>query len=241
MEARLDELDSLFGAQKIDLGIRNLEKQLEELPQPKAIAEVRAKRAALQKKAVQIAALKKDASKRLARTHDEDASLAKKESGVQAAIEAAGGDYRNVEARTKELAGIAKRRSALAENLEQIEAELAKIAGLGAQVAAALQELDSAEAQAIADYRREGGALKQQMAVLEQQRDAILVGIDAQLVEAYRKIADRLGSVAVGELDGNRCSVCRSVIDGGRLIDLRNQAPLGTCPSCTRMLIIRPE
>ena len=42
MEARLDELDSLFGAQKIDLGIRNLEKQLEELPQPKAIAEVRA-------------------------------------------------------------------------------------------------------------------------------------------------------------------------------------------------------
>ena len=223
MEARLDELDSLFGAQKIDLGIRNLEKQLEELPQPKAIAEVRAKRAALQKKAVQIAALKKDASKRLARTHDEDASLAKKESGVQAAIEAAGGDYRNVEARTKELAG------------------LAKIAGLGAQVAAALQELDSAEAQAIADYRREGGALKQQMAVLEQQRDAILAGVDAQLVEAYRKIADRVGSVAVGELDGDRCSVCRSVIDGGRLIDLRNQAPLGTCPSCTRMLIIRPE
>ena len=41
-----------------------------------------------------------------------------------------------------------------------------------------------------------------------------------------------------GVLDGNRCGACRTVIDGGRLIDLRNQAPLGMCPSCKRLLVI---
>lgn len=239
MEARLDDLDNLLAAQKIDLEISNLKKKLEGLPQPRTIAEARAKRSALQKKSGQIGALAKDAAKRLSRIADEDASLAKKEKGVQTAIESAGGDYRNVEARTKELAGIAKRRATLADDRAQVESERSRIGELESQVTAALGELDGIEERAIEGYRREGGALQQQAALLEKQRDAVLAHVDGQLVEEYRKTAERLGSIAVAELDGDHCSVCRSAIDGGRLIDLRNQAPLGTCPACTRMLIIR--
>lgn len=239
MEARIDDLERLLDAQKIDQDIRSSKKQLSELPQPKAIADSRAKRAALQKKCDQIEALKKDASKRLSRVKDEDESLSKKENGVQAAIDSAGGDYRNVEARSKELAGISKRRNTLAENRSEIESELSKIASLEAQVLGAMQDIDAKEARLIEGYQREGGAIQQKVAVLEKQRDALFAQIDADLVEEYRKISDRLGSVALGELDGDRCSVCRSVIEGGRLIDLRNQAPLGSCPACTRLLIIK--
>ena len=61
--------------------------------------------------------------------------------------------------------------------------------------------------------------------------------VSPQLLDVYNRTAARSG-VAIGVLDGNRCGACRTVIDGGRLIDLRNQAPLGMCPSCKRLLVI---
>ncbi|WP_165060621.1 zinc ribbon domain-containing protein [Adlercreutzia sp. ZJ154] len=239
MEAKIDDLDRLLEVQKYDLELYNLKKQLTELPQPKVIANARTKRTELQKKADQIGALKKDATKRLLRVRDEDESLIKKERGVQAAIDAAGGDYRNIEARSKELAGIAKRRNTLSENRAEIEAELAKISALEAQVSNAIQSVERIEAQTVEEYRREGGAIQQKAIDLERQRDLLFTSIDGSLVEKYRKIAERLKGIAIGELQENRCGVCRSAIEGGRLIDLRNQAPLGVCPSCSRLLIIR--
>ncbi|MFR8300535.1 MAG: C4-type zinc ribbon domain-containing protein [Gordonibacter urolithinfaciens] len=44
--------------------------------------------------------------------------------------------------------------------------------------------------------------------------------------------------MAVGLLTEGRCGVCRTVIDGGRLIDLKAEAPLGTCPHCKRLLVV---
>ncbi|WP_251212998.1 zinc ribbon domain-containing protein [Adlercreutzia murintestinalis] len=239
MQAKMDDLDRLLEAQGFDLQIIHLKKQLAELPQPARIADARSKRQALQKKADQVAALRKDAERRLTRIADEDASLEKKQNGVQAAIDSAQGDYRNVEARTKELAGIARRRETLEAERAEADAELAKIAALHQQVCAALDEIDRLEAHAIQEYQQQGGALKKSEADLIAKRDALLDKVDAEVVEAYRKTAERLGSIALGVLEEDRCGVCRSVIDGGRLIDLKNQAPLGVCPSCKRLLIIK--
>lgn len=235
----MDDLERLLEAQSFDLQIIHLNKQLAELPQPARIADARAKRQALQKKADQIATLHKEASKRLTRIADEDASLEKKQHGVQVAIDAAQGDYRNVEARTKELAGIAKRRETLQAEHAEAEAEATKIEGLHQQVTAALEDVNRLEAQAIDEFQQQGGALKKSEADLIAKRDACLADVDADLVSEYRKTAERLGSIAIGTLDDDRCGICRSVIDGGRLIDLRNQAPLGRCPSCQRLLIIK--
>ncbi len=110
MQATKLDIELLERLQKIDLEISRLEKQLEELPQRKTILEARSKIASLETKQAQILSLMKDVKKKLTRINDEDASLAKKEKGVQAAIEAASGDFRGVEARTKELDGIFKRR-----------------------------------------------------------------------------------------------------------------------------------
>lgn len=238
MQAKMDDLDKLLEAQEFDLSIIRLDKQLSELPQPRRVAEARKKAQALQKKAEQVQALKKDAAKRLTRVTDEDASLEKKENGVQAAIDAAQGDYRNVEARTKELAGIAKRREVLTGDRTSIEAEIAKIDGLADQVTQAIRDVQRAEQQAIAEYQQQGGQIKQQISTLTEQRDALLVDVDSELVDTYRNVVKRLGSVALGALEGDRCSVCRSTVEGGRLIALRAQAPLGTCPTCSRLLII---
>ena len=111
MQVTPEEIDALYDVQAIDLEISKMERQLEELPQRQLILRLRKKREAIAEKLSQVQALRKDATKKLNRINDEDASLQKKEAGVQAAIEAAGNDFRNAESRTKELDGIFSRRN----------------------------------------------------------------------------------------------------------------------------------
>ena len=47
-----------------------------------------------------------------------------------------------------------------------------------------------------------------------------------------------IGGVAIGRLLEDTCGICRTTIEGGRLIELRASAPLGVCPSCKRLLVI---
>lgn len=122
MEATRDDIEGLFELQRIDLEIKRLSKELDELPQRGIIVAARDKKTAIEAKSEQVAELKRATTKKITRIDDEDASLAKKEAGVQAAIDAAHGDFRNVEARTKELAGIVRRRATIAEDRAAVAA-----------------------------------------------------------------------------------------------------------------------
>ena len=233
MEATRDDIEGLFELQRIDLEIKRLSKELDELPQRGIIVAARDKKTAIEAKSEQVAELKRATTKKITRIDDEDASLAKKE----AAIDAAHGDFRNVEARTKELAGIVRRRATIAEDRAAVAAELDKISAMEAQISLALEEIGAKEQEAIDSFQKQGGDLKLAIAKLEAARGQVETKVSPQLLDVYNRTAARSG-VAIGVLDGNRCGACRTVIDGGRLIDLRNQAPLGMCPSCKRLLVI---
>ena len=238
MDVSHEQIAALLHLQKVDLELMRQRKQLDELPQRGLILAAREKRSAIAERQSQVAGLRRDTVKKITRITDEDASLVKKQQGVQAAIEAAQGNYRNVEARTKELNGIAKRRAVLSEDLDKVTAELSKIDDLDAQIALALEDVIAKEEAAIASFQKEGGALKLGIMRLEEERQGLMCGLTAESVQAYEKAATRGGGVALGKLDGTRCGACRTVLDGGRLIDLQAQAPLGTCPNCKRLLII---
>lgn len=238
MEATREDIEALFELQRIDLEIMRLSKELDELPQRAIIMAARDKKADIESKSEKVAELKRATVKKINRIDDEDASLAKKEAGVQAAIDAAHGDFRNVEARTKELAGIVRRRGTIAENRAEVQAELDKIEAMEAQIALALEEISAKEQAAIDSFQKQGGDLKLAIAKLEAGRGQVEARVDEQLARVYDRTIARTGGVAIGALDGSRCGVCRVPIDGGRLIDLRTQAPLGVCPSCKRLLVI---
>ncbi|MEF2672465.1 zinc ribbon domain-containing protein, partial [Adlercreutzia sp.] len=118
-----------------------------------------------------------------------------------------------------------------------VAAELDKISAMEAQISLALEEIGAKEQEAIDSFQKQGGDLKLAIAKLEAARGQVEAKVSPQLLDVYNRTAARSG-VAIGVLDGNRCGACRTVIDGGRLIDLRNQAPLGMCPSCKRLLVI---
>lgn len=238
MDISSEDIIALIQLQQLDLELMRKKKELEELPQRAIILEVRQKKAAVGEKQSKIAGLKRDVSRKVTRINDEDSSLAKKQQGTEAAIAAAKGEYRNVEARTKELAGIIRRREDIAQDLDKVLEELAKIEELEAQISSALEDLNAKEAAAIASFQSQGGALKMGIMKQEAERARMIEGMDQKVVSAYEKAAARSGGVAIGRLDGSRCGVCRSGIEGGRLIELKAQAPLGTCPHCRRLLII---
>lgn len=238
MDATREDIESLFEMQGIDLEIKRLAKELDELPQRGIIMAAREKKAALAAQQEKVTEVKRATTRKLTRIDDEDASLAKKEAGVQAAIDAAHGDFRNVEARTKELAGIVRRRGTIAEDRAAIQAELDKIGAMEAQIALAVEEISAKEQQAIDSFQKQGGELKLAIAKLEAARGPVEAKVDDDLARAYDRIVARSGGVAIGVLDDSRCGVCRMPIESGRLIDLRSQAPLGTCPACKRLLVI---
>ena len=238
MDATREDIEGLFELQRIDLEIMRFTKELDELPQRAIIMAARDKKAEIQAKGEKVAELKRATMKRITRIDDEDASLAKKEAGVQAAIDAAHGDFRNVEARTKELAGIVRRRGTIAEDRAAIQAELDKIGAMEAQIALAVEEISAKEQQAIDSFQKQGGELKLAIAKLEAARGPVEAKVNDDLARAYDRIVARSGGVAIGVLDDSRCGVCRMPIESGRLIDLRSQAPLGICPACKRLLVI---
>ncbi len=238
MEATREDIENLFELQRIDLEIKRLTKQLDELPQRTIIMKAREKKAAIAAQQEKVAELSRATSRKLARIDDEDASLAKKEAGVQAAIDAARGDFRNVEARTKELAGIVRRRGTIAEDREKVVAELEKVRAIEDQIASALEEVGAKEQQAIEVFQKRGGELKQSIAELQSQRNQVKSRLDAEMSRAFDRVSARAGGVVIGVLDEARCGVCHAPIESGRLIDLRAQAPLGVCPACKRLLVI---
>ncbi len=241
MQAKSEEIEILYEVQRADLEVKRLNKQLEDLPQRETILATRKKREAIEAKRAQIAKLRKETAKKLTRINDEDASLEKKENGVQAAIEAAGDDYRNVEARTKELNGIFRRRGELAENRTAAEAELSKIKELDVQVEKALNELDATEAEATQSFKSEGTALMQEIARTKAIIESLMAQLSPEVATFFQRTARMFDTVSIATLEGSSCSVCRAKIEPGRLIDLRQQAPLANCPSCKRILIISED
>lgn len=239
MQVERDEMAALLTLQTIDLDIMQKTKEFEGLPQREQIMKLRSKKEALAGQVSKVSKYKKDAKQRLSRVNDEDASLIKRQAGIQAAIEAAHGDFRNVEARSKELAGITRRRETVAQQQEKIRGEISKLEELEAQIQLAQEEVEAEEARLVADFREQGGSLKSAIARLQAQRQPIADLVSADILSTYEKTSARCGGVAIGQLDGNRCGVCRSRIEGGRLIELKSQAPLGTCPHCKRLLVIQ--
>lgn len=239
MRADIDDISTLFRIQEIDMGARRARKQLDELPQRKAIIDARVKKRAIAEKADQVAKLRSRAEEKLASITDEDKRLQEKQAKVQKEIDDARGDFRNLGKRTKELDGAARRRGVLEDELSQVSDELAKIDAVQAKIDAATAEVEREEAVATEGFVREGGALKKQIADLEAERAHAVQSVPDDLAALYEKTAARTGGVALARLQENRCGACRSPIEAARIVDMRANGDLGTCPTCGRILVLK--
>ncbi len=238
MFAEYEDLDNLLKLQKVDLTIMQLKKQRAELPQRIQVMRLRKKKDEIQAKLDQVLGLRAKADGEMAALRNEDRALAEKQDRAQELIDAAGSDYRKVESHSKELAGAAKHREELALKMVAVEDQLLKIQGVQEQLEGGIATATAEEARLRSAFESDDNALIEQVKVLNEKRAELREAMADDLVALYDKTAAHVGGVAVGKLEESTCGVCRTSIDGGRLIELRSQAPLGRCPNCKRLLVI---
>lgn len=238
MQAEYQDLDVLVDIQRIDLQIMQKKKARGELPQRIEVVKVRKKRDEIAPKLDKVLGLQTAKEAEKTKIEDEDRSLVERQERAQADIEAAGTDYRSVESHSRDLDGIVKRRVTLEESLSALNAELDKIKAVRQQIEDALALCDQREEALRAAYQEQDDDLVDQVRKLLARRAELEKTIPADLLKLYEATAAKTGGVALGKLEDATCGVCRTTVEGGRLIELKAQAPLGTCPNCKRLLIV---
>ena len=238
MQAEYQDLDVLVDIQRIDLQIMQKKKARGELPQRIEVVKVRKKRDEIAPKLDKVLGLQTAKEAEKTKIEDEDRSLVERQERAQADIEAAGTDYRSIESHSRDLDGIVKRRVTLEESLSALNAELDKIKAVRQQIEDALALCDQREEALRAAYQEQDDDLVDQVRKLLARRAELEKTIPADLLKLYEATAAKTGGVALGKLEDATCGVCRTTIEGGRLIELKAQAPLGTCPNCKRLLIV---
>ena len=238
MQAEFQDLELMMEMQQLDLEIMQAKKKRVELPQRIKVMMLRKKRDEIAEKLEQVEGLQKKADIEMTILEDEDRLLAEKQERAQELIDAAGSDFRKVESHSREMAGAAKRREALASKIDEAKAQLDKIKGVKAQIEAAIAASEAEEAQLRQSFEAEDQALAAQVKDCTTRRNEICEQLPDNLVTLYERTAKKVGGVALGKLAEDQCGVCRATIEGGRLIELKASAPLGKCPNCGRLLIV---
>ena len=238
MDVTDTEIDVLRQLQEVDRARALAQRNLDALPQPQEILAVRKQKATILEKKVQVQDMLDSAEDELMKFFNEDEKLAAKQAESESTLQNSKGDFRSVEARSKELNGIVKRRRHVADEMMRVEGQINKIKPVMAQVLEALKALDAKEAQLIASYQAEGGTLKQLIADAEKKHAVLQEQLDTHVYKLYDQTQQRCGGIGLSFLEGATCSVCRTTFDQGKLSMIRSEAPLSSCPNCRRLLVV---
>ena len=238
METDERHTKALLELQSCDLELLQIGKKLEELPQRQRILEIRKRRQAIEEKKKKLDYLRASTDTEILGLREEDALLIEKQDALQTKIDEVRNDYRAVTANTKVLNGVAKRRNTLEADIIQSEEKLREISIVDKQIEVALNQISAQESVEVASFQQVGGALSQIKADLTRRREKMAAILDSELLARYEKKASRCGGVAVAELKGDTCSVCRNKMDIGRLLQVQAERPLSECPQCKRIMVV---
>jgi len=236
----MTEAASLLELQELDLEILRSKKRLEELPEKRAILEVRTKQREVtelrHKAELLVAKLGHD----LKAHQDEISTLTEKISAEQAKVMETT-DHRAVQSITREMDGLKRRRDKVEMESLQLMERIEKANGQTDTIDGALAQLAEKETALVERFRAAGGALQSEIAALERKRTKVAGGMDADLLKRYEAARESKGGVGVGHLDGDTCSACRMSLPAERVHDLEAGPDISTCPQCRRLIVVRTD
>jgi predicted nucleic acid-binding Zn-ribbon protein len=233
------ELDDLLGLAATDAELRRLHRQLDALPEQQQLDALLIEVTAFEERRADLG-LDRDAAQAEATRQDKqvDQLRLRLEAEQQRLY---GGDITN-----------AKELQSVRAEIESVERRIDEHEGLELE---AMERVEQIERE-VSDLETQISRAQEQMAELEAARDAaaktILVEIaehevarDAQrdklppdMREQYDAAATRHHGVAVGELDGDRCTACGISLSYADVNGLVEGPPLTTCPNCGRLMVV---
>jgi predicted nucleic acid-binding Zn-ribbon protein len=236
----MDQVHALVQLQEHDLALARLERELDEMPEKRAILAARAKIGDIEKlKARTDAAVYAiDAASRA--TEDKIATVKGKMDAEQAKL--VSGEVSN----PKELQAVSMELDSLRRRVEALESDLLgqmqKREDGAAQVAkieAALTEGHRREAELTARFKEHGGDIVAHIEAERRARSVAAAATGAELLQRYESTRASRHGIGVGVLSEGRCSACRVGLPAGKVAALEQGPDVSTCPSCGRILIVR--
>ncbi len=236
----MQETRILAELQDHDLRALRVSKQLDEIPEKRAILVARAKIAEIETllRRSEVAARAIDAG--IKRLEDEAAVFSGKIETEQAKLLSGSVTH------PKELQAISLELSALKRRLDALENDV--LAGMAkrdaataqvARIAAAVTAGKAKEAELVSAFKVRGGSLIHDLDVLAAERAALSERLSPALRSKYETLREARHGIALGVLEGHTCSVCRVGMPAGLLDRLLSGPDVGECPMCHRMLIVR--
>jgi len=234
------EPECLLELQDHDIELIRSRKRLDELPEKRAILELRAKvrdASTLRDKAeLLVRKLESEVKSRQDETVMLQAKLADEQTKVMATT-----DHRQVQSLTREMDGLKRRCDKLeVESLAYVE-RIDKAQAQVDTIEAHLAKLAEREAALIEQYKTVGGELQSQIAKIEAKRKKTAKCVAPATLERYESVRASKGGVAVGRLVGMSCSACHMELPAERVKELQAGPDIGTCPQCRRLIVVRPQ
>ncbi len=234
----MSEAADLLELQSVDVEIVRATKRLEELPEKRAILEIRAKQREIHALAAKAGMLVRKLDGEIKSRQDE-ATMLKAKIGEEQTKVMATTDHRAVQSISREMDGLRRR----CDKIEMEELQFMERADKAKGQVAAIEEhvtnLAEKEKQLIERFKKVGGGVQSEIASLEAKRKKLAKKLPAELVERYEKVRASKSGVGVGRLEESRCSACRMDLPAERLHELHTGPDIAQCPQCRRLIVVR--
>lgn len=229
----IPELSTLIKLQGIDLEIRKLKKERDELPE-----RLNALKEMIEGKNAEIAELKdRQADLRTRKTEVEDeleleTERLKKSQQKMNAVK----NNREFQAISKEIEEIKKSNKAREEEILQLEEEIEELNTIVKEKSEKINKLEkeaSAEMKRIAKAERE---IDSKIATLTEERDQVAKEVSPELMARYKFLSEKRAGIVVAAVDEGICSACNMNIPPQMFNELLRDEKLLFCPSCQRII-----
>ncbi len=236
----MDEASALLQLQEQDLEMLRAERALDELPEKRAILEVRAKQREVEglKRKADVLVSKLEAE--LRRVQDETESVTQKIEAEQAKIMTGEiVDHKQVQHISRELDALKRRNDKLEMEALQIMERIDKASGQKVKVDEALGQLKAREASYVERFKEHGGELQSRIATAAKLRAKLAASLRPEILERYETLRAQKAGIGVGRLVEGSCTSCRVELPAGAVSALQAGKDVGTCPQCHRLIVVR--
>jgi len=236
----MDTVHALLAIQEHDLQVQRLEKELDEMPEKRAILAARAKLADIEKLKGRTDAAVHAMGQTSHTLEDQIVALREKMDAEQAKF--ISGEITN----SKELQAVSRELDSLRRHVESLEADLlAQMqkgedgAAQAAKIDAALAEGHRRETELTDRFKARGGEILKRIEAEKRERTVLASKLDPALLERYETSRAARHGVGIGVLREGTCSACRVGLPSGKVQALIEGPDVATCPGCGRVLIVR--
>ncbi len=236
----MDKVHALLELQERDLSLQRLAKELDEMPEKRAILAARAKIADIGKLKERTDTVIKHLDAAAKVIDDNIATVKAKMDSEQAKF--VSGEITN----SKELQAVSRELDSLRKRVELLEGEeLAQMQkredGLAqaAKIDAALAQGAEREAELTGRFKVRGSEILAQVDSEKRARTALLAALPEDIRTRYEILRSKSAGPVVGVLSDNMCSACRVGLPTKKIEALMSGPDLTSCPNCGRILVVR--